>query len=58
MTEPQSPDFGQPTDISVDAEEVEQHAAEQEESPTSSASGFEGGDADGGTGGLDAGGAG
>jgi hypothetical protein len=58
MTEPQNPDLGEPTDIALDPSEVEEHAEQQDATPTSSASRFDEGDTKGGTGGLDAGGAG
>jgi hypothetical protein len=59
MTEPQqsTPDLGEPTDVSVSAEEVEQGGPDGA-TPTSSASRYQDGDSKGGTGGLDAGGAG
>jgi hypothetical protein len=58
MTEPQSsaPQTGEPVDVEVDPADVEEGTPET--TPTSSAAGYEEGDTAGGTGGLDAGGAG
>lgn len=47
-------DLGEPTDVRADPDALD----DAEPTPTSSAAGFEDGDAEGGTGGLDAGGAG
>jgi hypothetical protein len=60
MTAPDepTPDLGEPTDVSVDPDDVQQEHADGGETPTSSAARFEEGDTKGGTGGLDAGGAG
>ena len=64
MSDPQEPttELGPPTDVSVDPEELRRQEEEQDgasgESPTGSAARYEEGDAKGGTGGLDAGGAG
>ena len=60
MTDPNEPglELGPPTDVSVDADEVKRQAAEEAETPTDSATRYGEGDAKGGTGGLDAGGAG
>ena len=57
MTEPQEPttELGPPTDVTVDPADL---AADDEESPTGSAARYEEGDAKGGTGGTNAGGAG
>jgi hypothetical protein len=52
-----TPDLGASTDVSVDPDEVQREQPE-DDTPTSSAARFEDGDAKGGTGGLDAGGAG
>jgi len=59
MTEPQSsaPQTGEPVDIEVDAADVEEGTPDGS-TPTSSAARYEDGDTKGGTGGLDAGGAG
>jgi hypothetical protein len=59
MTEPQqpAPAFGEPVDVEVDPAEIDREAPEGS-TPTSSAARYEDGDAKGGTGGLDAGGAG
>ena len=59
MTEPQDPtaELGEPTDVSVDPDQVQDDPPDGE-TPTSSAARYEDGDAKGGTGGLDAGGAG
>lgn len=58
MTQPQQdgPDLGEPTDVTVDPDAIDDAAAG--DTPTSSAAGYEQGDTEGGTGGLDAGGAG
>ena len=61
MTEPNGPatELGPPTDVVLDPEELKALAAEEEgETPTGSAARYEEGDTKGGTGGLDAGGAG
>ncbi|HWH28794.1 MAG TPA: hypothetical protein VNU26_07495 [Mycobacteriales bacterium] len=65
MTEPNepnepnepTPELGEPTDVSVSPEELEDQTSDSA-TPTSSASRYEEGDSKGGTGGLDAGGAG
>ena len=59
MTEPQDPtaELGEPTDVSVDPDDLQQDSSD-EPTPTSSAARYEDGDSKGGTGGLDAGGAG
>ena len=60
MTEPDETVLGPPTDVSVDPEQLmeEQEGDGDDGSPTGSASRYEEGDTKGGTGGLDAGGAG
>jgi hypothetical protein len=60
MTEPDdsTPAFGEPTDVTVDPDSVDEDSSQEGGTPTSSAARFEDGDTDGGTGGLDAGGAG
>jgi hypothetical protein len=58
MTEPdQSPDLGEPTDVAADPDDL-QSTTPDGDNPTSSAARYEEGDTKGGTGGLDAGGAG
>ena len=59
MSHPEEPttELGPPTDVSVGPEEIAA-LEEQDETPTGSAERYEEGDAEGGTGGLDAGGAG
>jgi hypothetical protein len=60
MTEPDTttPALGEPTDVTVDPDDLDEGRVEGDETPTSSAARFEDGDTKGGTGGLDAGGAG
>jgi hypothetical protein len=57
MTQPDDPsiELGPPTDVSVDPEDL---VGEDDTTPTGSAARYEEGDTKGGTGGLDAGGAG
>ena len=59
MTTPEGPttELGPPTDVSVGPEDLDAPEG-QDETPTASAAQYEEGDAEGGTGGLDAGGAG
>ena len=60
MTEPRetTPAFGEPTDVTVDPDSFQEGRQEDGEAPTSSATQYQDGDTEGGTGGLDAGGAG
>ncbi|MFP5218197.1 MAG: hypothetical protein ACLGIG_00455 [Actinomycetes bacterium] len=60
MTDPDepTPELGEPTDVSVSPDELDQDQPAEGATPTSSASRYEEGDTKGGTGGLDAGGAG
>lgn len=62
MTEDEKPaiELGEPTDVTVDPEALQAQEAEEPdaESPTGSAARYEDDDAKGGTGGLNAGGAG
>ena len=63
MSDPKEPttELGPPTDVSVDPDELmalDDDEPAEGETPTGSAARYEDGDAKGGTGGLDAGGAG
>lgn len=59
MTEPNdpTPELGEPTDVSVTPDDLDRGQPDGA-TPTSSAARYEDGDSKGGTGGLDAGGAG
>lgn len=58
MTTPQdgAPALGQPTDVAADPDRLDEESSEP--TPTGTLAGYEQGNTDGGTGGVDAGGAG